>query len=425
MSTVTCTNNYTLVSDSGEYWCEAAGGERSNTVTITVTGGSVILESPVLPVMEGESVSLRCRTRKNVSDLTANFYKDGLLIGNSSTGNITIESVSRSDDGLYKCNISGAGESPQSRLMVTGGSVILESPVLPVMEGESVSLRCRTRKNVSDLTADFYKDGLLIGSSSTGNITIESVSMSDDGLYKSLHKETSPSTDHSVYIFLPFRTVFITVSLVLQLLVVALFHFGKGSHDDWIQVLHKVKPFVFIQRLRLHVLVNKTAEPGATVILPCRAPSSTNIIVVEWSRPELGTEYVFMFRDRRSVPENQHPSFQNRVDLNDRQMKDGDVSMILKNVTSNDTGKYECRVDEGRTNRWKRANLNTESISIIYLDVHQSGHTARDREDGGNKTLLIGVSVALFVALLVAVLVGFMICRKRRGSYQPPADETL
>uniref|UniRef100_A0A3B4TFX6 Ig-like domain-containing protein n=1 Tax=Seriola dumerili TaxID=41447 RepID=A0A3B4TFX6_SERDU len=125
----------------------------------------------------------------------------------------------------------------------------------------------------------------------------------------------------------------------------------------------------------LSVLVNKTAEPGATVILPCRAPSSTNIIVVEWSRPELGTEYVFMFRDRRSVPENQHPSFQNRVDLNDRQMKDGDVSMILKNVTSNDTGKYECRVDEGRTNRWKRANLNTESISIIYLDVHQSGES--------------------------------------------------
>ncbi|XP_056225886.1 high affinity immunoglobulin gamma Fc receptor I-like [Seriola aureovittata] len=119
-STVTCTNNYAWVSDSGEYWCEAAGGERSNTVNITVTGGSVILESPVLPVMEGESVSLRCRTRKNVSDLTADFYKDGLLIGSSSTGNITIESVSRSDDGLYKCNISGAGESPQSRLMVTG-----------------------------------------------------------------------------------------------------------------------------------------------------------------------------------------------------------------------------------------------------------------------------------------------------------------
>uniref|UniRef100_A0A3B4WGD6 Ig-like domain-containing protein n=1 Tax=Seriola lalandi dorsalis TaxID=1841481 RepID=A0A3B4WGD6_SERLL len=119
MSTVTCTNNYALVSDSGEYWCEALLILPVNMLSCC-SGGSVILESPVLPVREGESVSLRCRTRKDVSDLTADFYKDGLLIGSSSTGNITIENVSRSDDGLYKCNISGAGESPQSQLMVTG-----------------------------------------------------------------------------------------------------------------------------------------------------------------------------------------------------------------------------------------------------------------------------------------------------------------
>uniref|UniRef100_A0A3B4X0I4 Ig-like domain-containing protein n=1 Tax=Seriola lalandi dorsalis TaxID=1841481 RepID=A0A3B4X0I4_SERLL len=117
------------------------------------------------------------------------------------------------------------------------------------------------------------------------------------------------------------------------------------------------------------VQVNKTAKPGDTVTLPCRAPSSTNIIVVEWSRPELETEYVFMFRDGRSVPEHQHPSFQNRVVLKDRPMKDGDVSIILKNVTSNDTGTYECRVFQRRTNRRKRANLKTERISTIYLDI--------------------------------------------------------
>uniref|UniRef100_A0A3B4WI72 Ig-like domain-containing protein n=1 Tax=Seriola lalandi dorsalis TaxID=1841481 RepID=A0A3B4WI72_SERLL len=102
---------------------------------------------------------------------------------------------------------------------------------------------------------------------------------------------------------------------------------------------------------------------------------STNIIVVEWSRPELETEYVFMFRDGRSVPEHQHPSFQNRVVLKDRLMKDGDVSIKLKNVTINDTGTYECRVFQRRTNRRKRANLKTKRISTIYLDVHQSGES--------------------------------------------------
>uniref|UniRef100_A0A3P8N755 Ig-like domain-containing protein n=1 Tax=Astatotilapia calliptera TaxID=8154 RepID=A0A3P8N755_ASTCA len=78
------------------------------------------------------------------------------------------------------------------------------------------------------------------------------------------------------------------------------------------------------------------------VTLTCQAPN--NNIIVKWSRADLGAEYVLLYRDDYFVPENQHPSFKNRVDLLDREMKDGDVSLILKNVTINDTGTYECRV---------------------------------------------------------------------------------
>uniref|UniRef100_A0A3B4HAY6 Ig-like domain-containing protein n=1 Tax=Pundamilia nyererei TaxID=303518 RepID=A0A3B4HAY6_9CICH len=86
-----------------------------------------------------------------------------------------------------------------------------------------------------------------------------------------------------------------------------------------------------------------TAEPGQDVTLTCRAPNK-HIIVVKWSRADLGDEYVLLYRDGHFVPDDQHPSFKNRVDLQDRQMKDGDVSLILKDVTINDTGTYECRV---------------------------------------------------------------------------------
>ncbi|XP_047424751.1 low affinity immunoglobulin gamma Fc region receptor II-b-like [Mugil cephalus] len=106
--------------DSGVYWCESGSGECSNTINITVTGGSVILESPIYPLMGGESVTLRCTT-KDSSNLTANFYKDELLVGSSSTENLTIHRVSKSDEGLYKCNISGVGESADSRLNVRAG----------------------------------------------------------------------------------------------------------------------------------------------------------------------------------------------------------------------------------------------------------------------------------------------------------------
>uniref|UniRef100_A0AAQ6IBP8 Ig-like domain-containing protein n=1 Tax=Anabas testudineus TaxID=64144 RepID=A0AAQ6IBP8_ANATE len=107
--------------DSGEYWFVAHGGERSNSVIITVIASLVILEIPALPVMEGEAVTLTCRNKKTSSQTSADFYKDGVLISNSSTGNMIMNSVSKSDEGLYKCSISGAGESAESWLIVGDG----------------------------------------------------------------------------------------------------------------------------------------------------------------------------------------------------------------------------------------------------------------------------------------------------------------
>ncbi|XP_026225399.1 high affinity immunoglobulin gamma Fc receptor I-like isoform X4 [Anabas testudineus] len=120
MSTGPCTIKNAFIADSGEYWCQASGDTRSSTVNVTVTAGSVILESPVLPVMEGDDVTLRCRKKQAPSNLTAEFYKDGHFMGSSSTGEMIVHSVSRSHEGLYKCSISGAGESPESWLKVTG-----------------------------------------------------------------------------------------------------------------------------------------------------------------------------------------------------------------------------------------------------------------------------------------------------------------
>ncbi|XP_026225441.1 low affinity immunoglobulin gamma Fc region receptor III-like [Anabas testudineus] len=113
-----CTIDRVYPADSGKYWFEAEGGERSNSVNIIVTDGSVILEIPALPVMEGEDVTLTCRNKMTSSQTSAHFYNYDILISNSSTGYMTIHSVSTSDEGLYKCSISGAGESAESRLIV-------------------------------------------------------------------------------------------------------------------------------------------------------------------------------------------------------------------------------------------------------------------------------------------------------------------
>ncbi|CAI5660071.1 unnamed protein product [Oreochromis niloticus] len=171
-----------------------------------------------------------------------------------------------------------------------------------------------------------------------------------------------------------------------------------------------------------------TADSGQDVTLPCRAENNNIIIVVEWSRADLREKYVLLFRDERFYPDEQHPSFRNRVDLQDRQMKDGDVSLILKKVTINDNGTYECRVFMRERHHRKRGHLKTDPISIINLSVvDPPGQTGGDTEDGGKEAggkeagsvgLIVRLSVSAVV--LVAAVVGFLIYRKHKPQSQDP-----
>uniref|UniRef100_A0A669CI49 Ig-like domain-containing protein n=1 Tax=Oreochromis niloticus TaxID=8128 RepID=A0A669CI49_ORENI len=109
----------------------------------------------------------------------------------------------------------------------------------------------------------------------------------------------------------------------------------------------------------------KMSESGQDVTLTCRAPNN-NFRDVEWSRDDLTSDHVFLYQDGHFLLDSQHPSFMNRVDLQDRQMKDGDVSLILKDVTINDAGTYKCRVVQ-------RVRGPMTLISIIHLHVDPPG----------------------------------------------------
>ncbi|RVE60936.1 hypothetical protein OJAV_G00185740 [Oryzias javanicus] len=117
---LSCNISSLLTWDSGVYWCEFGGGGASSmVVNISVSGGSVILQSPVLPVMEGHDLTLSCQSKTPPSNPSAAFYKDGSFIRTEPTGHMTLQHVSRSDEGLYKCHIRDHGESPSSWISVS------------------------------------------------------------------------------------------------------------------------------------------------------------------------------------------------------------------------------------------------------------------------------------------------------------------
>ncbi|KAI3375475.1 hypothetical protein L3Q82_003809 [Scortum barcoo] len=87
------------------------------------TAGEVILESPALPVSAGDDVTLRCSTKKrydklSTSDFSAAFFRDDVFIGNETAEKMILRSVSKSEEGLYRCEHPRRGRSEQSWLAV-------------------------------------------------------------------------------------------------------------------------------------------------------------------------------------------------------------------------------------------------------------------------------------------------------------------
>ncbi|XP_033182636.1 uncharacterized protein LOC113168753 [Anabas testudineus] len=108
------------------------------------------------------------------------------------------------------------------------------------------------------------------------------------------------------------------------------------------------------------------------VTLPCRSPRNKSITAVMWTRSDLQPDSVYLYQDGQTDLERQHPSFKDRVELKDREMKNGDVSLILKNVTTDDNGRYKCEVIHNKTN-WKTGDLNTVLVNVINLTVVEPG----------------------------------------------------
>ncbi|XP_014834458.1 PREDICTED: butyrophilin subfamily 1 member A1-like [Poecilia mexicana] len=109
------------------------------------------------------------------------------------------------------------------------------------------------------------------------------------------------------------------------------------------------------------------ATVGDNAILECKDPDQGTIRVVDWSRTGLGSGSVLLYKDNQLDPAAQHPSYRDRVDLLCIQLRKGDVSLLLKDTTTDDSGTYECRI-------YTEKHVD-ELISTISLQVSPPGES--------------------------------------------------
>ncbi|XP_028261523.1 butyrophilin-like protein 2 isoform X2 [Parambassis ranga] len=98
-----------------------------------------------------------------------------------------------------------------------------------------------------------------------------------------------------------------------------------------------------------------TAAPGDDVILTCRVDPELNLAerTVEWLKPDLppdprdrlrGEEYVHQYRDAGEVLDLQMEAYRGRTMLFKDELKHGNISLKIFNVSEEDGGRYRCYI---------------------------------------------------------------------------------
>ncbi|XP_026118756.1 carcinoembryonic antigen-related cell adhesion molecule 5-like [Carassius auratus] len=192
--------SYTLspaaLQHTGVYTCRAERGRPayytnySNTQALWITGQGSQVSLVVRPSrsqhFSSDSLSLSCEDQMNSAGWTVRRYTDRNTEDCSKQTGSTcrLVSLSTSDSGVYWCQSESGEKRHPLNITVHDGDVILESSVDPVIEGDTLTLHCLHRStNSSILRADFYKDGSLVQSQTTGEMSIMNVSESDEGFY--------------------------------------------------------------------------------------------------------------------------------------------------------------------------------------------------------------------------------------------------
>ncbi|XP_005754566.1 CD276 antigen-like isoform X2 [Pundamilia nyererei] len=184
------------------------------------------------------------------------------------------------------------------------------------------------------------------------------------------------------------------------------------------------------------------AAPGDDVILPCHLEPAFDVqgLTVEWSKPDLKpdpsdrlsrVEYVHLYRDRKEVPDMKMASYFRRTELFIDDMKHGNISLKILNVSEEDNGRYRCFIPKLQS-RVKAAvvelvvDSNFAKTSTTETPLQTPDPQDTTPTNAGRSR--VAVVIAVVTVLLVLTLAGFAAYFSRHIFHQtlkhPEDDET-
>ncbi|XP_030608937.1 myelin-oligodendrocyte glycoprotein-like isoform X2 [Archocentrus centrarchus] len=184
------------------------------------------------------------------------------------------------------------------------------------------------------------------------------------------------------------------------------------------------------------------AAPGDDVILPCHLEPMFDVrgLTVEWSQPDLKpdpsdrlrrVEYVHLYRDMREVPDMKLASYFRRTELFMDDLKHGNISLKILNVSEEDSGRYRCFIPKLRS-RVKAAIVqlvvdpNFTKTSTTETPLHHRNLQTPDPQDvtPGNGLSTASVVVIVVAFISVAAFVAYFSHRLHLKQTKHPEDET-
>ncbi|XP_068443747.1 myelin-oligodendrocyte glycoprotein-like [Clinocottus analis] len=188
------------------------------------------------------------------------------------------------------------------------------------------------------------------------------------------------------------------------------------------------------------------AAPGDDTVLPCHLEPKYDVegLTVEWSKPDLEAdpaqrlsrvEYVHLYRDRREVPDMKIRSYLWRTQLFTDDLKDGNISLKLKNVTLADQGTYRCFIPKLKspvTASIVQLVVAPQSNQSFVGDKPKDAVTLPKPEDhdetdaaGGRLHLIVVIPLVVLLVILVAVAACLFIRKSEKQKYAAASTSPL